>query len=965
MIMDFYSRLLKELLFSCFLAGSFSLYSQDTQAFIFVSPKPASSMVSAETNIILRYSFPVDQSSLSRDLLQVEGKVSGEHKGAFLLSDDSKTLVFNPYKPFASNEDVRVVLRDGIKTMAGGDVPGYTFSFKTARTGVVQKPKAAFEEMIPPSEDIGPTALKAIGAELYLPPPPISIDSINEPSEGNIFLATWDRNVPAKYGNFIFVLDKYGAIVDSVRVDGAPYDFQVQPNGLLSYALGDFASSVPLPGEELQHMVLDETLAVVDSFKMKNGYITDFHEFKMLPNGHVMMMSYHTILYDMSTVVEGGLTDASLVINIIQEQDRDKNVVFEWRNIDYIPITDSDLDLTESRINYGTLNAFDIDDDGNILASFRNHSEIMKISRTTGEVIWRMGGPNSEFAYVGEHEENAPYYHARQHHIRKLPNGNISLFDNGEFHSPPYSRAVEYSLDEVNKVATLVSEWRYPNGNIFCITAGNAELLSNGGWFIGYGVPNPQFVKRNAVEVHPDGSIALELSLPAGVLAYRANKFPWKETVQKPSFTHFEVKEGNTYSFNNESISTGVEIRYNSLGAADYNESTITRVPYGPIKPEFIDHVTTVYPASIIYEGFAITSQNADFHVNLEVYPEIHDPENTIVYLREFPGHGLFNPKSTSYNPAEDELIATLNGFGEIVFGIPDYDPDNQPPIPYQPLKGQKLVMQDSVTIRWTGKGLYDSFNVQVATDSQFASLLHDSVTNLSDLSIKELTNHTTYYWRVRSLLGSQYSQWSETCSFEITDPFIRTISPNGGEIWTRGKTHVIRWETNLQENLRINLLQNGSFLLALDTLPGSHQAYAWEVPEELPSGENYSIEIVSESNSEIFGASDNMFTISDFQTRIDELEYSGTPEYRLDQNFPNPFYSSTTISYTLQKASFVSLKVYNLVGKEIQILVEDFQGIGKYSVHFNGEAEPGGVYFYRLEAGNEFVETKMMIQAR
>jgi len=62
-----------------------------------------------------------------------------------------------------------------------------------------------------------------------------------------------------------------------------------------------------------------------------------------------------------------GQTNCSLVINVIQEQDADRNVVFEWRNIDYIPITDSDEDLTASRINYSTLNGFDVDDDGNIL----------------------------------------------------------------------------------------------------------------------------------------------------------------------------------------------------------------------------------------------------------------------------------------------------------------------------------------------------------------------------------------------------------------------------------------------------------------------------------------------------------------------------------------------------------------------------------------------------------------------
>ena len=392
-------------------------------------------------------------------------------------------------------------------------------------------------------------------------------------------MATWDRNLPHQYGNFIFILDNVGHIVDSVRVNGAPFDFQIQPNGLLSYAFGDFSSNVPGPGEELRHIVLDSTFAVVDSFKMKNGYETDFHEFVMLPNGHVMMMSYHTIIYDMSTIVPGGQTNCQLVINILQEQDADRNVVFEWRNLDYIPITDSDLDLTGPRINYGTLNAFDIDDDGNILASFRNHSEIMKISRSNGEVMWRMGSPRGEFTYIGEHEENAPYYHARQYNIRRLPNGNISLFDNGEFHQPPYSRGVEYALDEVNKVATLVSEVRYPNGNIFCATAGNAQRLDNGGWFIGYGVPHPQHVKRNAVEYHSDGSVAFELSLPSGVLAYRINKFPWKGLIKRPAVTHFDLLQGFTYVFNDtlNSIYTDVTIYYVELTAYGYNEATITR----------------------------------------------------------------------------------------------------------------------------------------------------------------------------------------------------------------------------------------------------------------------------------------------------------------------------------------------------------------------------------------------------
>ncbi len=921
-------------------------------------------MVSGETNIILRHSALIDPGSLRDELIEVRGSISGVHSGVLLLSDDHKTIVFNPDLSFAAEEVVSVSLEEGLKTLSRNTIPEYSYSFRTAPGGIIQISNEVFQEIGPISAIQDPAALKSAStAEAFLPPPPITIDSIDNPSEGYIFMATWDRNVPALYGNYVFVLDKNGAIVDSVRVDGAPYDFQVQPNGLLSYALGDFAANVPLPGEELQHMVLDENLAVVDSFKMKNGYITDFHEFKMLSNGHVMMMSYHTIKYDMSTLVEGGQPDASLVINIIQEQDLEKNVVFEWRNIDYIPITDSDLDLTASRINYGTLNAFDVDDDGNILASFRNHSEIMKISRETGELMWRMGGPRGEFTYVGEHEENAPYYHARQHNIRRRPNGNITLFDNGEFHQPPYSRAVEYSLDEVNKIATLVSEWRYPFGNIFCVTAGNAELLLNGGWFIGYGVPNQQFVKRNAVEVHPDGSKALELSLPKGVLAYRAYKFPWKETISKPSFTHYEVREGNTYDFNNETITTGVEITYNVLSAADYNESTITRIPYGPINPEFIDKIITVSPVSINYEVFAINAQSAAFHVDLAVYPEIKDPKNTVVYHRENIGQGLFIPLNTSYDSLNNELLATLTDKGEIVFGVPANDVDSNVPILYEPLDQQKLVLQDSLTLRWTGKGMYDSFNIQIAADSNFTSLLHASGTNLSSFSFTNLAEHTTYFWRVNSELAAQASSWSEAWSFEITDPYISKVLPNGGEVWASGDTEVIRWETNILEQVRIDLLQDQIFILALDTVPGNQMAYAWELAEDMQTGENFSIKVSSESNTAIYGISEGLFSIVDTLTSFEE--YPALYGNKLSQNYPNPFYHSTRISYSLQYPAKVMLKVYNLIGQEIQTLINEYQNAGVYSTKFDAHQHPGGIYFYKLQLGDQFIESKKMILVR
>lgn len=83
--------------------------------------------------------------------------------------------------------------------------------------------------------------------------------------------------------------------------------------------------------------------------------------------------------------------------------------------------------------------------------------------------------------------------------------------------------------------------------------------------------------------------------------------------------------------------------------------------------------------------------------------------------------------------------------------------------------------------------------------------------------------------------------------------------------------------------------------------------------------------------------------------------------KYALSQNFPNPFNPTTHIRYSLPKLGNVSLKVYNLLGQEIVILVEGKQDAGNYTIEFNAANLPGGVYLYRLKT-NEFTETKKLI---
>ena len=105
----------------------------------------------------------------------------------------------------------------------------------------------------------------------------------------------------------------------------------------------------------------------------------------------------------------------------------------------------------------------------------------------------------------------------------------------------------------------------------------------------------------------------------------------------------------------------------------------------------------------------------------------------------------------------------------------------------------------------------------------------------------------------------------------------------------------------------------------------------------------------------------------------LDDLNLTGTAtsvndknlipaKFSLEQNYPNPFNPSTKIQYDLPENSFVSLKIYNAIGKEVASLVNDVVPAGSHEILFDASGLNSGVYFYTLKAGNNFVQTRKMI---
>jgi photosystem II stability/assembly factor-like uncharacterized protein len=99
----------------------------------------------------------------------------------------------------------------------------------------------------------------------------------------------------------------------------------------------------------------------------------------------------------------------------------------------------------------------------------------------------------------------------------------------------------------------------------------------------------------------------------------------------------------------------------------------------------------------------------------------------------------------------------------------------------------------------------------------------------------------------------------------------------------------------------------------------------------------------------------------------VSAVEFSSrdTPQFfKLEQNYPNPFNSSTIINYKLSKAGLVTVKVYDLLGREVCILLNERQNAGNHSVNFEGNGLSTGIYLYRLSSG-AYTETKKMLMLR
>jgi hypothetical protein len=492
----------------CFFSSSSSSFTSD-RYFNYLDPVPNAIYVNPSSNIIIRPNQTINKHSLGENSILISGSKSGKHKFELITAESGKTIILDPVADFETGEVVTIEFTSHLKTLKGKNIEEFSYSFTTSNSLITNSPLEGLRNELPghiftkllsenPNNENGSND----GIENF---PSITVTHSDNPSPGYLFLSNIVFNVNIPNTPHLLILNNDGSPFFSRQMPAQVFNFDKQPNGNYTY----FRRLTN------KYYEMDTSFIVIDSFYTGNGYVTDLHELRVLPNRHALLMSYDKQIVDMSLIVPGGNPQALVTGLIIQEIDENKNVVFQWRSWDHFEITDATKEsMLASQIDYVHGNAIELDYDGNLMISSRHMDEITKINRSTGKIIWRLGGKKNQFTFI-----NDPDKFSYQHDIRRISNGNVTLFDNGNYHTPNYSRVIEYSLDEVNKTATLV--WQYRNTpEIYGFSMGSAQRLSNGNTLVGWGSTNPTLT-----EVRPDGSKALVITFNTGVFSYRAFKY--------------------------------------------------------------------------------------------------------------------------------------------------------------------------------------------------------------------------------------------------------------------------------------------------------------------------------------------------------------------------------------------------------------------------------------------------------
>ena len=403
-------------------------------------------------------------------------------------------------------------------------------------TGAVAVTAMALAAAVPAASAATKTAAST------LPPPPVKIltDTAGNLG-GDIFISPFGD--ATTYANGAEILSPNGKKV--IWFHRAPAgqedsDFRTQTydgKPVLTFWQGTGLGGVSTGAD----YIYNDHYKLIATVKDGNGYSADGHEFLITPRNTALTVSYTTATANLTSI--GGPADQTVINGVVQEIDiKTGKVLFQWNSADHVPYAQSEQPLPATAStpwDWFHLNAVKLDTNGNLLIDARDTWTTYEVSPRTGAIEWRLGGKDSSFtvtAAKGQVLDSAGEIFAWQHDPEAHGNGIYTFFDNDAAGTAntatnilvdlPYSRAITVKLNFRTHVATLIKSDNQPEG-LSAASQGNAQLLSEGGLFVGWGAL-PYFS-----EFSPSGKLTFNAEFPAGVNTYRAYRLPWNPAPQQ------------------------------------------------------------------------------------------------------------------------------------------------------------------------------------------------------------------------------------------------------------------------------------------------------------------------------------------------------------------------------------------------------------------------------------------------
>jgi hypothetical protein len=473
-----------------------------------ISPLPGSRDATPQTQISFLGPPKGDIS-----LISVVGSRTGAHSGHLIPYSQGDGASFVPSQPFAEGErvTVRARVRTGSSVRVLLDEFAIAIQDHISSTPRSTQPGSGSEvqgfhsrpDLQPPVVTVTAQSPAVAGGDIFVAPyagPGQAGPMILEPSGGLL----WFKPLPAYTEATNLQVQEY---------EGKP---------VLTWWQGNITVHGFGLGEDV---IADDTYTDIAHVRAGNGHQADLHEFELTPQGTALITAYDPILCDLSSVggpAYGGVTDS-----LFQEIDiKTGLVMYEWTSIDHVALDESyepaNRSTTAFPFDFFHLNSISLDPDGSLLISGRNTWTVYKLDGRTGQIDWRLGGKHSSFK-MGPGTGTA-----WQHDPRELPDGEVSLFDNGsspKAHSQ--SRAIVVSLDDPPGAATLVTRLTH-TPPLLSESQGDTQALANGDWFVGWG-QEPYFS-----EFGPEGKLLLDAHFPVHDESYRAFRFAWTGTPAHP-----------------------------------------------------------------------------------------------------------------------------------------------------------------------------------------------------------------------------------------------------------------------------------------------------------------------------------------------------------------------------------------------------------------------------------------------